>query len=48
MENTEENSKKIGKIQKKSMLYSEKIRKIWKNTKLNSETIWKIQEKIVK
>ena len=30
MENTEENSKEIWKIQKKSKLNSEKIGKIWK------------------
>ena len=45
MENTEENSKKIGKIQKKSKLNSEMI---WKKSKLKSEKIWKIQKKIVK
>jgi hypothetical protein len=56
MENMEENSEKIWKIQKKSKLNSEKIGKIWnkgkgkiwKRLKLNSEKIWKIQKKIVK
>ena len=33
MENTEENSKKIGKIQKKSKLNSEMIWKLWKKSK---------------
>jgi hypothetical protein len=36
------------KIQKKSMLNSEKIWTIWKKDKLNSEMIWKIRKKIVK
>jgi hypothetical protein len=39
---TEENSEKIGKIWKKSMLNSEMIWKIWKKCKLNSEKIWKL------
>ena len=42
MENTEENSDKIGKIwkkKKKNKLNSEKISKIWKKSKLNSEMI---------
>ena len=37
--NTEENSKKIGKIQKKGKLNSEKVREIWKKGKLNSEML---------
>jgi hypothetical protein len=41
MENTEENSEKIGKIQKK-------IVKRLENMEENSEKIWKIQKKIVK
>jgi hypothetical protein len=43
LENTEENSEMIGKIQKK-------IVKRYGNMeqKLNSEKIWKIQKKIVK
>ena len=44
----EENSKKIGKIQKKSKLNCEMIGKIWKKRKLKSEKSWKIQKKIVK
>ena len=36
MENTEENSEKIGKIWKKSKLKGEMIGKIWKKSKLNS------------
>ena len=32
----------IGKIWKKSRLYSEMIWKIWKKSKLKSEKIWKI------
>ena len=41
LENTEENSVKIGKIWKKSknQLNSEKISKIWKKSHLNSEMI---------
>ena len=41
LENTEENSDKIGKIWKKSKneLNSEKISKIWKKSHLNSEMI---------
>ena len=39
MENTEENSEKIGKMN------SEMIWKIWKKSKLNSEKIWKIRKK---
>jgi hypothetical protein len=34
MKNTEENSKKIGKIQKKIKLNSEMMWKIWKKSKL--------------
>ena len=45
MENTEENSEKIGKIKKKSRLNNEMIWKLWKKSKLNSEKIWKIQKK---
>ena len=41
MENTEENSKKIGKIWKKGKLNREKILKLWKKSKLNSEKIRK-------
>ena len=37
MENTEENRKKTGKIQKKSKLYSDNIWKIRKKSKSNSE-----------
>ena len=48
MENTEENCDIIWKIQKESMLNSEKIWTIWKKDKLNSEMIWKIRKKIVK
>jgi hypothetical protein len=48
LENTEENSKKIGKIWMKAKLNSDKIEKIWKKPKLNNEKIWKIQKKIVK
>ena len=48
MENTEENSEMIWKIQKKSKLNSQMIWTIWKKSKLNSEKIWKIQKKIVK
>jgi predicted PolB exonuclease-like 3'-5' exonuclease len=54
----EENSEKICKIQKKSMLNSEdmenkeehckKTGKIPKKSKLNGEKIWKIYKKIVK
>jgi hypothetical protein len=42
LENTEENSKKIGKIWMKAKLNSDKIEKIWKKPKLNSGKIWKI------
>jgi hypothetical protein len=50
MENMEENSEMIWKIQKKSKskLNSDKIGKIRKKDKLNSDKIWKIQKKIVK
>jgi hypothetical protein len=48
MENMEENSEKIWKIQKKGKLNSENIWKIWKKPKLNSEKIWIIKKKIVK
>ena len=37
MENTEDNSGKIGKIQKKGKLNSEKMGKIWKKSRLNCE-----------
>jgi hypothetical protein len=39
LENTEENSDKIGKIWKKNKLNSEEISKIWKKSQLNSEMI---------
>ena len=42
LENTEENSDKIGKIwkkERKNQLNSEKILKIWKKSHLNSEMI---------
>ena len=48
MDNTEENSQKTGKIQKKSKLNSDKEWKIPKKSKLNSEMIWKILKKIEK
>ena len=48
MENTEENSEKIGKIWKKGKSNSDKLWKIWKKDKFNSEMIWKIWKKIVK
>ena len=48
MENMEENSEKILKIQKKDNLNSEIIWKIWKKSGVNSEMIWKIWKKIVK
>jgi hypothetical protein len=48
MENMEENSEKIWKIQKKDNLNSEIIWKILKKSGVNSEIIWKIWKKIVK
>jgi hypothetical protein len=48
MENTETNSEKIGKIQKKSKLKCEMIWKVSKKGKLNSDKIWTIWKKIVK
>jgi hypothetical protein len=53
LENTEENSEKICKIQKKigkkyrenTEENNEKIWKIWNKSKLNSEKIWQIQKK---
>ena len=40
LENTEENSDRIGKVwKKKNQLNSEKISKIWKKSHLNSEMI---------
>ena len=41
----EENSKKIGKIQKKSKLNSEMIWKLWKKSKSNSEDRENMEEK---
>jgi hypothetical protein len=58
LENTEENSEKIGKIWKKivklfgkygrKISYSEMVWKIWNKSKLNSEMILKIWKKFVK
>ena len=48
MEDVEENSEKLWKIQKKSKLNSEKIGNIWRKDKLNSEMLWKIWKKRVK
>ena len=48
MENMEENSEKIWKIQKKDNLNCEIIWKIWKKRGVNSEMIQKIWKKIVK
>jgi hypothetical protein len=46
MENTEENSKTIGKRQKKSKLNSDKIWKKGKKTKSNSEKDMEIMEEM--
>jgi hypothetical protein len=48
MKNTEENSEKIGKIQKKGKLNNEMMWKIWKKSRLKCEMLWKIWQKIVK
>ena len=47
MKNTEENSAKIGNIQKKkkNQLNTEKISKIWKKCQLKSEMIYKLWKK---
>jgi hypothetical protein len=46
LENTEENSEKIGKIWKNCKLKSEMIWKIWQKSKLNGEIIWKCGRKV--